>query len=149
MPARDGNEIVVVRKIAQVDFGECFLKGEEFLCRGWSRSGAGFGIDDTFFLHVDVVVIVNAEKAQRPFHRLEGRLALEKIDADRKIVASKKLLAPSEKLGAVWLRGAHAARRRQSARFELKEILHRHIQKNILTDKSARPLEFALQIRMP
>ena len=115
------NEIVIVRQVTQVDLAKGLLQGEEFLfpCGALLR----VRIHHVALFHLEVVVIVNAKDAQRPIDRFEGRLAFEKIDTDGKIVRVKELVTASEKFRAVRALGAHAARRRQLARFELKEIL--------------------------
>ena len=64
-------------------------------------SSLRIGIEHVRFLHVDVVVVVNTENADRPFDRLEGGLAFEEIDADREIVREKELVAAAEKFRAV------------------------------------------------
>src|SRR5438105_5499716 len=116
-----GNEIIVVRQIAQVEFAEGFLQRPEFFFAG--RAVLRIWIHHVPLLHLEVVVIVNAEHAHGPIDRLERGLALEKIDTDREIVRPEILLAPSEKLGAVRQRSAHPAWRRKFARFELEKIL--------------------------
>src|SRR2546421_7733540 len=116
-----GNEIVVVGKIAQMEFAERFLQRPEFFFA--RRAVLRIRIHHIPLLDVEIVVIVNAEHAHGPIDRLERGLALEKIDTDREIVRPEILLAPSEKLGAVRQRSAHAAWRRKFARFELEKIL--------------------------
>ena len=142
-----GNEIVVVRQIAQMNFGERLLQRIEFLFA--SRPVLRIRIDDVPLLHVDVVVIVNGEKAQRPVDRLEGGLAFKKIDTDGKIVRVKKLIAQPEKFRTVRASCAHAARRRKFARFELKEIFCRDVEENVLAVNRRVAFEQTLQIGMP
>src|SRR5207244_2962061 len=103
----NGNEIVVVRQIAQVNFAECFLERIEFLfaCGAILR----IWIHHVPLFYVEVVMIVNAKHSQRPIDRLERGFAFEKIDPDRKIVRVKQLIAPSEELGAIRESRAHAA----------------------------------------
>ena len=105
------NEIVVIRQVAKVDLAERFLKREEFL---FPRCAVlRIRIHHIALFHVEVVVIVNAEKAQRPIDRFEGGLAFEKIDPDGEIVRVKELLAASEKFRAV--RALRCSRRSASA----------------------------------
>ena len=70
-----GNEIVIVRQIADVNFAERFLERVPiFFTRRVLQSR--IGIDHVRFLHVDVVAVVNAEKTQRPLDRFERGFAL-------------------------------------------------------------------------
>ena len=142
-----GNEIVVVRQIAQMNFGERLLQSIEFPFA--SRPVLRIRIDDVSLLHGDVVMIVNSEKAQRPIDRLEGGLAFEKIDTDGKIVRVKKLIAQPEEFRTVRASCAHATRRRKFARFELKEIFCRDVEENVLAVNRRVAFEQTLQIGMP
>src|SRR3984893_4503209 len=72
-----GNKIVVVRQIAQMNFGERLLQRIEFLFP--SRPVLRIRIHDVSLLHVDVVMIVNGEQAQRPIDWLESGPGFEKI----------------------------------------------------------------------
>ena len=105
-----GNEIVIARQIAQMNFTEGLLQCEELLFA--SGPVLRIWIHDVSFFHVDVVVIVNTEDAERPIDWLECGFAFEKIDADGKIVCVKELVAAAKKFRAVRALCAHTARRR-------------------------------------
>src|SRR5438128_12462865 len=115
-----------------MNFVERFLKRPKFFLA--RRALLRIRINDVVFFDVDVVVVVNAEKAQRPIDRLESGLAFEKIDPDGKIVGVEDLVAESEKLRTVRARGAHPAGRWKFARFELEEILRRDVEEDVLTN---------------
>ena len=119
-PDAHRDEIVIVRKVAQMNFGERFLQRPEFFFA--RRSLLRIRVHDIVLFNVDVVVIINAEQPQRPVDRLERGLALEKVDTDRKVVGPKILVAQAEELRAVRAGRAHATRRRQFSRFVLEEI---------------------------
>src|SRR5947207_9895624 len=130
-----------------MNFGKRFLQRPEFFFAGGTV--LRIWIYDVVFLDIEVVVIVNAEQPQRPIDRLERGLSFQQIDADRKVVRPKLLFASPEKFRTVWLRRAHAARRRQFARFELKKIFGGDVEENVLIDDRRVAFEFALQIGMP
>ena len=79
------NEIVIVREIADVYLGKCFLeRGPIFVAPRILEPR--IGIEHAGFLHVGVVAVVNAEKTYGPFHGFESGFAFEQIDAEREIV---------------------------------------------------------------
>src|SRR2546421_5715077 len=141
-PDAHRNEVVIVRKIAEVNFRERFLQRPKFLFA--RRAFLRIRVHDVVFFDVDVVVIVNAEKTQRPIDWLKRGLALEKIDTDREIVRPKLLITQSEKFRAVRTCRAHAARSGEFARFVLEKIFGCDVEKNVLTDDWRITFELAL-----
>jgi len=143
-----GDEVIIVRQIVDMDFDERLLDRIKILVAG-RVAQARIGIEHAGFLDVGVVVVVDAEKTKGPLHRFESGLALEKVDPDRDIVREGELFAPAKKFGAARPRAAYSARRRQATRFELKEIAHREVEKDVLPDDGRVAFECALQIGMP
>ena len=118
--------------------------------RGSSHVGAARAdVDEIVLAHADPVFVVHHVRADEPGHRLEGRLAFEKIDRERRIIGNKRLLAASEKLGTVRHRRAHAARHGQPAVLEHGEIFRRHVRENILAEDRHVAFQNALLVRMP
>ena len=98
---------------------------------------------------IEVVHVVNRFEFDRPFHRLERRLALEELHRESEIVLNPHLLALTVKLVRARHRRAHSAGRRHATKLHFRLRTRRKVQENILPDDRHVALEHALLVRMP
>lgn len=141
-----GDEIVVHREIAQVQFSERLLHAEEI---ARAVGGARVGAEDGGLADLRVVDVDDRLDADGPLDRLENGLALEEVRREGKILLQGELLAPSEKFRAAELRGADAARCWEAAKLQFGLRNGGEVQKNVLPDDRRVALQYALLIGTP
>src|SRR5580700_10059157 len=130
------DEIVVVAEVAELHFDKGFLQAGMIV----KTVGAAAHVraHDAKLANVEIVEAELRRDANTPIDWFEGRIAVEKIEAEAHSLIEKSLLASAKKTRAAGLRGTNSTGRRDSPAIE--ECFRRSgdVQENLLA-KNFRP----------